>query len=74
MGSDMLRWVHTFNVTEVSNVLLCIIYQLNFTVFMLQEYHIICGVQYNLQFHATMVGLGTYYQCIWGHCCTQIKV
>jgi hypothetical protein len=73
-GGRSLRWAAVSEGGGVSNVLLCVIYQLNFTIFMLQQYHIIRGVQYNLRFHATVVGLATYYPCIWGHCNTQIKV
>jgi hypothetical protein len=48
---------------NVGNVLLCVIYQLNFAVFM---YHVMYSVRYYLQFHVTAVGLGTYYPQIRG--------
>jgi hypothetical protein len=55
---------------NVGNVLLCVIYQLNFTYLcMLHEYHVIYSVRYYLRFHVTAVGLGTYYPWIRGHCC-----
>jgi len=36
---------------------------------MLHEYHVIYSVLYYLQFHTTVVGLGTCYLWIWGSAC-----
>jgi hypothetical protein len=38
---------------------------------MLHEYHVICSIQYYLQFHVAAVGLGMYYLWTQGHCCTD---
>jgi hypothetical protein len=47
---------------NVRDVLLIVIYRLNFTVLMyLHEYHVIYNVLYYLWFHITAVGLRTYY-------------
>jgi hypothetical protein len=55
---------------NVGNVLLCVIYQLNFTVFMfLHEIRVVYSVRYYPRFHITAVGLGTYYPWIRGHYC-----
>jgi len=56
---------------NVGNVLLCVIYQLNFTVFMYVT-RISCfiyNVWYYPRFHVTAVGLGTYYTRILGSAC-----
>ena len=60
---------------NVGNVLLCVIYQLNFTVFMyvntnITLYHVIYSFRYYLRFHVTAVGLGTYYPWIRRSACT----
>jgi hypothetical protein len=72
----MLCRVHfIITLLDVGNVLLCIIYQLNFTVFMYvtQISQNIYSVQYYPQFHVTAVGLGTYYLQIQGHYCILIQ-
>ena len=62
---------------NVVNVLLCVIYQLNFTVFMyvtrISRYDVIYSVRYYPRLSVTAVGLGTYYpwirrsSCIFNH-------
>jgi hypothetical protein len=57
--------------------LLCIIYQLNFLVFMyvsLHRYHVIHSVRYYPRFHVTALGLGTYYPWMRGCYCKQILI
>ena len=54
---------------NVGNVLLYVIYQLNFTVCMLHEYH----VRYYLRFHVTAGGVGTYYPRIQGSACNLLS-
>ena len=72
------RTVHIIiTLFNVCNVLLYVIYQLNFTVFMyvtrISRYitlcHVIFSVRYYPRFHVTAVGLGTYYPWIWGSAC-----
>jgi len=60
---------------NVDNVLLCVIYQLNFTyLWMLHEYHVIWhyiySVRYYPRFSPTAVELGTYYPRIRRSTCT----
>jgi hypothetical protein len=43
-----------------------LIYQLNFTILMLYEYHIIYSIWYHQRFHITTVGLAMYYLWIQG--------
>jgi preprotein translocase subunit Sec63 len=58
----------TITLFNVGNDLLCVIYQLNFNVFMyvtrISRY--IYSVRYYPRFHVTAVGLGTYYPRIQG--------
>jgi hypothetical protein len=51
---------------NVGNILLCVIYQLNCAVSMYVKYHVIYSILYYPWFHATAVGLGTYYPGYWG--------
>jgi hypothetical protein len=52
--------VHFVTLFNFGNVLLCVIYQLNFTVFMniIQILCYIYRIRYYPQFHVTAVGLG----------------
>ena len=70
---------------NVGNVLLCVIYQLNCTIFMyvtrISRYVAlyVYSVRYYLQFHVTAVGLGTYYPrlrastCIYKNRCNVFR-
>jgi len=60
---------------NAGNVLLCVIYQLKFTLFMYVT-RISCfvyTVQYYPWFHVTAVGLGTYCPPIWGSACIYLS-
>jgi len=58
---------------NVGNILLCVIYQINFTVFVyvtrISRYHVIYSVEYYLWFHVTAVGLGMYNPHMQGSTC-----
>ena len=69
----MLCTVHfTITLFNAGNVLLCVIYQLNFTAFIyvtrisryITLYHVIYSVRYYPRFHVIAIGLGTYYPWI----------
>jgi len=60
---------------NVGTVLLCVIYQLNFTIFMyvtLISHHVLYSVRYYPRCHVTAVGLGTYCTWIRGSTCTTV--
>jgi hypothetical protein len=59
------------NLFNVGNVLLCVIYQLNFTVFLYVTRISYYSVRYYPRFHVTAVGLGTYYPWKRGHYCNH---
>jgi hypothetical protein len=55
---------------KLGNVLLCVIYELNFTVFVyVTQHHAMYSVRYYTRFDVTAVRLGTYYMRIWGSVC-----
>jgi hypothetical protein len=70
--------VHKYNNVQcilllfnAGNVLLCVIYQLNFIIGMyVNEKQLIYRVRYYPRFRASAVGLGTYYPRIQGDYCT----